>query len=53
MTDSPVIFRLNVIIVLLLAILAVLLWPLLPTILAYAIAALFVVTAAAMVWALV
>lgn len=52
MADPAVVFRLNVIIVLLLAILAILLWPLLPSLLFYGILVLFVATAAAMVWAL-
>lgn len=52
MSESPVIFRLNLIIVLLSIILLILLWPLLPTILFYGTVALFFVTAAAIVWAL-
>jgi len=52
MPESPVIFRLNLIIVLLFSILLILLWPLLPTIFLYVIVALFFVTGAAILWAL-
>lgn len=52
MPDTEVILRLNVIIGLLLLVLMIQIWPHLPTLLFYGVAALFLALFAAMVWGL-